>query len=121
MTRCREWVGDRVFNSQTTSEYTIKNKKWENSIEVDRPDIEDDKLGIYSPMIQSLGMEAKTHPDELVFAAMLAGFNTTCFDGQYFFDVDHPVLNADGVTYTTASNFGGGTGTPWFLLDTRRA
>ncbi len=120
MPRFREWVGDRVFNSLRTSDYTIKNKKWESSIEVDRTDIDDDRLGIYSPLMQALGQDSATHPDELVFALLAAGFATTCYDGQYFFDTDHPLLAADG-SVTTWSNSAGGSGTAWYLLDVRRA
>lgn len=119
MPRFREWVGDRVFNSLRTSDYTVKNKKWENSVEVERTDIEDDKFGIYSPLLQMLGSEAKTHPDELVFSLMGSGFNSLCYDGQYFFDVDHPLELADG-SLGVWSNFGGGSGTAWYLLDVRK-
>lgn len=119
MPRFREWLGDRVINSLSTSDYTLKNKPYEMSFGVDRDHIEDDKYGVYRPIIQQAGYEAKTHPDELVFSLLLAGFNTLCFDGQYFFDTDHPVVQADG-SMGTWSNFGGGAGTPWFLLDTKR-
>lgn len=120
MPRFREWIGDRVFNSLKTHGYTIKNKPFEVSIEVDRDHLEDDKLGIYTPMFSELGGQSKTHPDELVFAALAAGFSTPCYDGQYFFDTDHPVELADG-TMGTWSNSGGGSGTAWYLLETRRA
>lgn len=119
MPRFREWVGDRVFNSIKSHDYTVKNKKWEVSIEVERTDIEDDRFGIYAPMLQALGAESATHPDELVFALMAAGFTSTCYDGQYFFDTDHPVEAADG-SMTTWSNFQGGAGTAWYLLDATR-
>lgn len=119
MPRFREWLGDRVLQSLKVSDFTVKNKPFEMSIEVDRDDVEDDKVGIYRPMIQQMGNEAKTHPDELVFAALAAGFTSLCYDGQYFFDVDHPVTNPDG-SLSTWSNFQGGAGTPWFLLDVRR-
>lgn len=119
MSRFREWVGDRVFNSLKTHDYTIKNRKWENSVEVDRADIEDDRFGIYNPLLQSMGAESKTHPDELVFALLAAGFNTLCYDGQFFFDTDHPVELQDG-SIGSWSNFQGGSGTAWYLLDTRR-
>jgi phage major head subunit gpT-like protein len=46
---------------------------------------------------------------------MVAGVSTPCYDGQNFFTSDHPVGTG------TAANFGGGSGTPWFLLDTSRA
>ena len=119
MPRFREWLGDRVVNSISTGDYTIKNKPFELTIGVDRDHIEDDKIGVYRPMIQALGAESKTHPDELVFALLAAGFSTLCYDGQYFFDTDHPVVNADG-SMGTWSNFGGGAGTAWYLIDDSR-
>jgi len=120
MPRFREWLGDRVINSLSTGDYTIKNKNYEMSFGVDRDHIDDDKIGVYNPILKQAGQEAKTHPDELVWALMLAGFNTVCWDRQYFFDTDHPVMAADG-SMTTWSNFGGGSGTPWFLIDDSRA
>lgn len=119
MPRFREWIGDRVVNSLKTHDFIIKNKPFEMTIEVDRDHIEDDKLGTYTPLIQQMGFESKTHPDELVFPLLLNGFSTVCYDGQYFFDTDHPVVQSDGTTGTW-SNFGGGSGTPWFLLDVSR-
>jgi len=113
--RLREWLGDRQIKNLSQSTYAILNKKFESTISVKRDDIEDDQFGVYSPLFKEMGYAAATHPDELVYGLMLAGFTSLCYDGQYFFDVDHPV--GSGVV----SNFGGGAGTPWFLLDTSRA
>jgi len=115
----RQWIGDRVLQSLSASDYTIKNLPYENTIEVDRDNLADDKIGIYKPMVQMLGDQARTHPDQLVFGALAAGFTTLCYDGQYFFDTDHPIELPDG-SVSTYSNFQGGSGTPWFLLDVRR-
>ena len=112
--RLREWIGDRQIKSIAASGYQITNKKFEASVGIPRDDIDDDSYGVMTPLFQEMGYAASTHPDELVFALLAAGFTTTCFDGQYFFDTDHPV--GDG----TVSNHGGGAGTPWFLLDTSR-
>lgn len=119
-TRFREWLGDRVIQNLMSYDYTIKNKSYENTMGVDRDHIEDDSIGIYKPMVQQLGMDAKQHPDELVFALMAAGFASVCYDGQYFFDTDHPVLQADGSS-ASVSNFGGGAGTAWYLIDDTKA
>lgn len=110
----REWVGDRVVKSLEAFNYEIVNKSFEATIEVDRDDIEDDQIGIYRPMIQGLGDAAAKHPDMLVFGLLKAGFTTPCYDGQYFFDTDHPVAGA------SVSNSGGGSGTAWYLLDLSR-
>ena len=115
-----EWIGDRQFKNMKTFDYTIKNKDWESSIEVKRTDIEDDNLGIYAPRFQAAGRAAKIHPDRLVFNALKDGMNQICFDGQNFFDTDHPIFpNVDGTgTAKTVSNFYTGTGPAWYLLDT---
>jgi len=110
----REWVGDRVINNPEAFSYTIKNRTFESTIAVSREDIEDDKYGAYSPLVQQFGVLAKTHPDELIFGLMKAGFTGTCFDGQYFFDADHPVKGG------VASNMQAGGEPAWFLLDTSK-
>lgn len=118
-TAFREWLGDRVVQNLSESGFVIKNKAFENTVSVKRADIEDDNVGVYSPLFQMLGMDAKLHPDTLLFPLIAAGFATTCYDGQYFFDTDHPVVDAAGVTQSV-SNTGGGSGAAWFLLDTSK-
>jgi len=118
--KMREWLGDRVINSISQSDYVIKNKDWENTIEVDRNDIEDDNIGIYSPLFTEMGLATAAHPDELAWGLLKAGFATNCYDGQFFFDTDHPVLDENGEPQSV-SNTGGGAGSPWFLIDDTRA
>ncbi|PLX49122.1 MAG: hypothetical protein C0613_08345 [Desulfobulbaceae bacterium] len=115
----REWIGDRHIHNLKGHDYAIKNKKFELTVGVPRDKVEDDQYGVYSPMMEMLGQSANQHPDELVFALLAAGFATECYDGQYFFDTDHPVIQADG-TEGSVSNMQAGAGTPWYLLDTRR-
>lgn len=119
-TQFREWLGDRVIQNLKSWDWTVKNKDYENTIGVDRNAFEDDKLGVYAPVFRQLGMDAKQHPDLLVFALLKAGFSGLCYDGQYFFDSDHPVVQADGTT-ANVSNTGGGSGEGWYLLCTNRA
>lgn len=111
----REWIGSRVLKQLDGKAYTLTNKDFESTVVVDRNDIEDDANGIYGPMMRELGYAAATHPDELVFAQLAAGFAGLCYDGKPFFAPDHPVGAG------TVSNMTGGAGSPWFLLDTRRA
>jgi len=115
----REWIGDRQVNNLSQHDYSIRNKDFELTVGVDRTRFEDDQYGIFAPMMESMGYEARIHPDKLVFALLALGFATACYDGQYFFDSDHPVLDEDG-NATSVSNIQAGTGNPWFLLDTTR-
>ena len=83
--RMREWIGDRVIQNLAAYGYTIRNRDWEATLAVDRNDVEDDTIGIYTPLIQALAQSAALHPDELVFELLVNGFTLKCYDGQPFF------------------------------------
>jgi phage major head subunit gpT-like protein len=112
--RLREWIGDRQLLDLTSYGYTIKNKPFESTVKVGRDEIEDDAFGLYAPMMNEMGRAAADHPTELIYALVQAGFNAPCYDGQYFFDTDHPM--GSGVTF----NMIAGANNPWFLLDLSR-
>ena len=116
----REWIGDRQIKQLGLHDYSIKNRSWEDTIRVLRDNIEDDQSGIYTPLFEALGGMAAVHPDTLVFQTLKDGFATNCFDGQFYFDTDHPVGGV-GTPVTTVSNLQAGAGAPWFLLDTKRS
>lgn len=117
--KLRKWIGDRVIKNLSAQGYVINNELFESTIKVKRTDIEDDQYGIYAPLIEEMGRASGDHPDELIFALLAAGFTTVCYDGQYFFDTDHPVGSGESVT--NVSNMQAGAGTPWFLMDTSRS
>ncbi|NIZ13914.1 Mu-like prophage major head subunit gpT family protein [Phaeobacter sp. HF9A] len=117
----REWIGPRAIQNLSQHDYSIAEKPWELTIGVDRDDIETDNLGIYAPMFQELGASTGSKKDTLVFGDTLKkGFDLGCYDGQPFFDTDHPVLDEAGNVITVA-NTDGGTEAPWFLIDDTRA
>ena len=123
----REWVGSRVVNQMAASAYTIANKTYEGTVGISRDDFEDDNLGVYSPMFSELGRAAAVQPDELVFGLLKDGFNQVCYDGQNFFDTDHPVypkVDGSGAAKSVANVYqqtAGWTGDSWYLLDCSRA
>lgn len=119
----REWVGARVVKDMAAQAYQVQNKLYEGTVGVARTDIEDDNVGVYTPLFAEMGRAAKSHADQLVFSLLAAGETTTCYDGQNFFDTDHPVYqNVDGTgTATLVSNLQAGTEPAWYLLDTSRA
>ena len=119
-TKFREWLGDRAIQNLNAHSFTIKNKHFENTVAIDRDDFEDDTYGIYSPMIGQLGQDSKVHPDILTFNLLKAGINQLCYDGQYFFDVDHPGWDANGNSVSVSNVDAGGSGPWWFLLDTTK-
>ena len=116
----REWFGDRVINALADDGYKIKNRKFELTIGVKGDDINDDRVGIYAPRFKMMGDDVARFPNRIVFGELVkGGFTTNCFDGQYFFDTDHPYIKADG-TAGTQSNYQAGAGAPWAILCTKR-
>lgn len=119
----REWVGDRVINDMKEFAYAIENKKYEATLGIDRTDIEDDNLGQYRVLAQTQGQETVDFFWRQIAKLITDGFTALCYDGQNFFDTDHPVYEkADGTgSNTPTSNIlGFGSENPWFLLDLNR-
>jgi len=124
-----KWVGDRQIKSMQAHGYQIINENYESTVGVDKNDIEDDELSIYSTLFQEMGNAAAIHPDQLVFKMLADGFTEPCYDGQYFFDTDHPVnaaVDGSGAVTPTANmivdaDYVTANGEPWFILDTSRA
>jgi len=112
----REWIGDRQVNQLKGHGYSIDNKDFEHTVEVRRTDIEDDNIGQYNMRFTAQGLACARHPEQLVWGALANGHNNLCYDGQYFFDTDHPVIDVNGVTQSVSNSLAG-AGTPWFLID----
>ena len=87
----REWIGPRVLNNLETEDYVLTNKTFENTIAVDVNDIEDDNLGVYSPMMTEFGSANSKWKDKEVKKLLQDGENRIGFDGKGLFAVDHPL------------------------------
>ncbi|MDR1252386.1 MAG: Mu-like prophage major head subunit gpT family protein [Treponema sp.] len=115
----REWVGDRVINDMAEFAYQIVNQKWESTLGVDRTDIEDDNLGQYRVLARDMADEFERFMNRHLASLISGGFTSLCYDGQPFFDDEHPVYpKTDGTgTAVDVSNIvGTGSGSPWSLL-----
>lgn len=110
-----EWVSTRQLASLGKHGYQVTNKTWESSIIIKKDDFDDNQIGMYSVIAQKYGQDVSLFPDKLVFQLLKAGFTNLCYDGQYFFDVDHPM---NGSTFSNIIGTGAEAGEPWFLLDT---
>lgn len=116
----REWLGDRQVLQLRGHGYSIDNKDFEHTIEVKRTDIEDDNIGQYSMMFTAQGKACAAHPEQLVWGALAAGHQNLCYDGQFFFDTDHPVIDVNGVVQSVSNSLAGAAA-PWFLIDDSQA
>jgi len=101
--RMRRWVGERVWRSLKSHAYTVTNADWEDGFEVERNHVEDDKLGLYTDGVNMLGAAAAMWEDDLATAGLQNGHTKLCYDGQYFFDTDHPVDKYDPASATQSN------------------
>ena len=116
----REWIGERYVERLERDGFTITNRKFEKTIAVAVDDINDDQIGLFTPIVNDMGQVAAELPDDLVWAQLEQGFTTEHYDGQMFFDTDHPVVGGGGAE-VSVSNFQGGTGAAWYLVDDTRS
>lgn len=121
--KMREWVGRRQIKKMQAQGTSIENKLYETTVSVPRTDIEDDQVGLFRPMVTQAGQSAAELADDLVFGLIKTGKSTLCYDGQNFFDDDHPLYeNVDGTgSQSTQSNITTGTDATaktFYLLDT---
>jgi phage major head subunit gpT-like protein len=89
--KMRKWIGDKAVKALEAFNYSIVNDDFEATVEVDRNDIEDDQILGLAQQAQAAGQSAAELPSDIVFALLSQGFTNLCYDGQPFFDIDHPV------------------------------
>lgn len=87
----REWVGERKFYNAAEHSTELTNPHYELSMEVDADDVDDDEYAGYLLQASGLGERAGLHPDVLLATLMQAATGIIGFDGQFFFDTDHPI------------------------------
>lgn len=114
----RKWIGDRIVQSLMSYDFTIKNEHYENTVGVNRDQIEDDKYGLLGVVFKQMGVDAQQHPDTLIWELIKAGTATLCYDKKPFFAADHPVSDAKGKNTPTANLTTEAGGKPfWYVAD----
>lgn len=120
----REWIGPRQIEQLASQNYEIRNTPFEKTFGVKRIHIEDDTFGMYSPMFKGLGETAALLKPRRVYEMLSNGHAELCYDGQNFFDTDHPVGEAEGDQVSVSNIYSGGgdpnSATPFYMMDTSR-
>lgn len=104
----RELVGDRVYQNFAERSYDINNKDRDLSVAIHRDHLDTKLLGGYAMKFAAMGEIAAKHPDSLMVSLLRNGNTALCFDGQFFFDTDHPVSESNA-SLGTYSNYSTGT------------
>ncbi|MCC6483820.1 MAG: Mu-like prophage major head subunit gpT family protein [Armatimonadetes bacterium] len=90
----REFVDERRAASLQERSFTIENKTWEATIEVERAALEDEQYGQIKLRVQSLAEAAARHKEQMVIDLLARGFTDECYDGEPFFSSTHPAGSA---------------------------
>jgi phage major head subunit gpT-like protein len=111
----RKWVGEKRLKELVEKVYQLLNEDYEATLPVRKKQIEDEQLGLYPALFEGWGREGKQWLDRLRFQALAEGHLRPCFDGQNFFDTDHPTYRDGGGIWSNSDETGAGQA--WFLLD----
>jgi phage major head subunit gpT-like protein len=87
----KQWIGEKRLNSIAARSFEITNADFEETFAIDRNKLDDDQAGIYAMNAELQGQAIARWPDEQLTQKLVAGTTSLCYDGQYFFDTDHPV------------------------------
>lgn len=88
MPTLRELIGEIQVRNLTANDWRIINREFENTIGIRRPDIERDKFGLYRPVLQTMGQDARRYPNKMVAALLTGGFTSKDYTGKNFFDAN---------------------------------
>lgn len=89
--KMKKWLGSKAVKNIAAKKYYVANEDWETTIAVKRNDIEDDRLGLYRTQSMQAGESAAELHDVIVDGLKNGAFTQLCYDGQYYYDTDHPV------------------------------
>lgn len=116
----RKWVGERRYQTMKEYEYALKNEPWSVEMTIDVWAWADDTIGTYAGIISGWGRSAKTFRAERVIEALKKGHQLPCYDGQNFFDPNHPYeYKDDAGTHTGvyANMAGDGSANAMYFVD----
>jgi len=84
-----EFIGGRTKAELKEYEFSIDNKDYESTLVFQRKDMRRDKAGMIELRVGQFSQRVMDHPAKLISTLIINGEASLCYDGQYYFDVDH--------------------------------
>jgi phage major head subunit gpT-like protein len=109
----REWVDEKRAIGLGNFAWSIVVKRYEASMDVDLDALRDAKFNPYEARLREMSANAARLRYNLLSDLIVGGAAALCYDGQYFFDVDHAERDSG-----TQSNKLAGTGTSQASVET---
>lgn len=88
----RKWKGNRVINSAFAHSRTITAELFEDTVSLDKFDVKDDNLGIFSKAVEMLGQAVAKHPDQLNWDFLKQASVLLGYDKVPVYATNHPLL-----------------------------
>jgi len=90
----KEWLAERQHEGLEGFDYSLKNKNWEATLDIDMNDVEDEKWGMIKLRVSELGYSATYGQDQYVADIVNDAINGGhaygyCFDGKPMFATNH--------------------------------
>lgn len=104
----REFIGGRTAKELKENSFTITNKDYETSLRIKSKDMRRDKFGMINVRVNQLADRALDHPGALLSTLIMDGESNVCYDGQFFFDIDH----SEGQSGTQSNDISASASTP---------
>lgn len=108
MPQWRKWLGERVVQSLKTRSWQIQHESYESTVGIDRDDLDDNAfIASLDRVAAGMGEEAGNTMRQSVIDVLVNGTSIASYDGQSFFDTDHPTV-LDGPAGSQQNYFASG-------------
>lgn len=99
-----EWQGQRSLSRLDADSYDLSNVVFSSGLEVTTDELRRDQSGQIIIRARELADDAALHPENRLSTVIQAGNATACYDGQFFFDTDHPYTDTAGAAATQSND-----------------
>jgi phage major head subunit gpT-like protein len=86
----RKWTGERRVHRPIVRFQELVNEPYEDTIEMPAETVADDTLRLYKSQVDMMGEAASNLWNRITVDTIKRGLTDTVYDGQFFFDTDHP-------------------------------
>jgi len=102
-----EWVANRVLHGLNAFDYSLTNKHYEGTLEIDRDAFEDNKYGMITPRVQGLVRRMLRYIDQRCFDQLDGGATLLAYDGAAFFGTTRTIKDSGTVTNQITGAYSG--------------
>lgn len=92
-----EFIANRRYDELKEYSFSITNNDFESNILLWKKELRRDKLGMIQARVGQFGDRVRSFPAKLFSDLMINAESALCYDGQFYFDTDHPVGSTGSV------------------------